>query len=62
MRVAAQALHFKIAKPGVDRVAQRGRWLRRPLKAEHALVPSLTREPIGFLAGLLGALARTDAP
>jgi hypothetical protein len=38
MRVAAQAFHLEIAKPGIDRIAQRGRWLRRTLKAEHALV------------------------
>jgi len=29
MRVAAKAFDFEIAKPGVDRVAQRWRWLRR---------------------------------
>jgi hypothetical protein len=29
MRVAAKAFHFEITKPGVDRVAQRRRWLRR---------------------------------
>src|SRR4051812_14168926 len=40
MRVAAEAFHFEIAIPGVDRVAERGRWLRRALKAEHAHVPS----------------------
>src|SRR5258708_33739891 len=45
MRVAAKATDFEIAKPGVDRVTQRGRWLRRPLKAEHALVPRLAAEP-----------------
>jgi hypothetical protein len=32
MRVAAQAFHFEVAKPGVDRVAHGGRWLRRSLK------------------------------
>jgi hypothetical protein len=52
MRVAAEAFHFEIAKPGVDRVAQHRRWLRRTLKAEHALVPRLDGEPIGFLARL----------
>src|SRR6476660_9313212 len=48
MRVAAKAFHFEIAKPGVDRVAQRRRWLSRTLKAEHALVPRLDSEPVGF--------------
>ena len=52
MRVTAKAFHFQICKPGVDRVAQRGRWLRRPLKAEHALVPRLDGEPVGIFAGL----------
>jgi len=48
--VAAKAFHFEIAKPGVDRITQRGRWLRRTLKAEHALVPRLAGEPVGLLA------------
>jgi hypothetical protein len=50
MRVAAKPFHFEIAKPDVDRVAQRRRWLRRALKAEHARVPRLGGEPVGFLA------------
>jgi hypothetical protein len=50
MRVAAKAFHFEITKPGVDRVAQRRRWLRRTLKAEHALVSRLAGEPVGVLA------------
>jgi hypothetical protein len=45
MRVAAKAFHFEIAKPGVDRVTQRGRWSSRSLKAEHALVPRVDGEP-----------------
>jgi hypothetical protein len=51
MRVAAEAFHFEIAITRVERVAQRGRWLRRTLKAQHALVPRLAGEPVGFLAG-----------
>src|SRR6185312_12043373 len=58
MRVAAKAFHFEIAKPGVDRVAQRRRWLRRRLKAEHALVPRLAGEPVGLLPGFGRALCR----
>src|SRR3954469_16174917 len=50
MRVASEAFHFEIAKPGVNGVAQRGRWLRRTLNAEHALVPSLDGEPVSLLA------------
>src|SRR5258707_76817 len=52
MCVAAKAFHFEIAVPRVERVAQRGRWLRRTLKAEHALVLRLDGEPVGFLAGV----------
>jgi hypothetical protein len=48
MGVAAKAFHFEIAKPGVDRIAQRRR-RRRTLKAEHALVPRLDGEPVGSL-------------
>jgi len=44
MGVAAKAFHFEIAITGVQRVAQRGRRLRRTLKAEHALVPPLAGE------------------
>jgi hypothetical protein len=64
VRAAAKAFHFKIAKSGAYRVAQRRRWLRRALKAEHALVPCLNGEPVGFLAGFGrgSAAARTDAP
>ena len=50
MRVTAKAFHFEIAVPGIERVTERGRWLRRSLKAEHALVPRLDREPVGLFA------------
>ena len=62
--VAAKAFHFEIAKPGVDRVTQRGGRLRRTLKAEHALVPRLDGEPVGFLACFFArsAAARIDPP
>jgi hypothetical protein len=39
-------------------VAERGRWLRRTLKAEHACVPCSDGEPVGFLAGVLRSLCR----
>lgn len=54
VRVAPQAFDFKIAKAGIDRVTQRGRWLRRPLKAEHAFVPGLAGQAVGFLASVCG--------
>jgi hypothetical protein len=62
--VAAKAFHFEVAKPGVNCIAQRRRRLRRTLKAEHALVPRLDGETIGFLARFRRPLAaaRTDAP
>jgi len=41
MRVATQAFHFEIDLTSIEGIAQRGRWLCRPLKAEHALVPRL---------------------
>ena len=50
VRTAAKAFDFEIAKPGVDRIAQRR--LRRSLKAKHALVLRLDGEPVGFLAGV----------
>jgi hypothetical protein len=58
MRVAAKAFHFEIAKPGVDRIAERGRWLRRTLKAQHALVPRLDGELVGFPACFRRPLCR----
>src|SRR5262245_39190526 len=57
MRVAAKAFHFEIAVPGVDRVAQRRRWLRRTLKGEHALVPRPDGKPV-FLARFRCPLSR----
>jgi hypothetical protein len=63
----AAALYRKIIKRNpkeayaiarVERVTQCGRWLRRPLKAEHALVPRLDREPVGLLARFRRPLCR----
>jgi hypothetical protein len=34
MRVAAKAPDFEIAVPGVERIAERGRWLGRTLEAD----------------------------
>ena len=56
MRVAAKAFHFEIAIPDIDRVTERGRRLRRTLKAEHALVDARRR------AGrFLASIARSEA-
>ena len=50
--VAPQPFYLEVAKPGVDRVAQRGRWLRRTMKAEHALVEVFRqRSAIYMVAG-----------
>ena len=58
MRVAGKAFDFEIAVSGVEGVAERGRWLRLTLKAEHALVPRLAREPVGFRACFRRPLCR----
>ena len=58
MRVAAEAFHFEIAIARVDRVTQRGRWLRRTLKAKHALIPRRDGEPVGGLTGFRRPLCR----
>jgi len=55
MRVAAKAFDFEIAIPGIECVTERGRWLRRTLKTEHALVPSGDGEPVCLLAHVRGA-------
>ena len=52
VRVTAKAFHFEIAVTRVERIAERGRWLRRSLKAENALIPSLAGQTVGGLARL----------
>src|SRR3984957_7606629 len=56
--VAPKAFHFEIAKPGIERIAERRRRLRRTLEVEHALVPRLDGEPIGFPARFRRPLCR----
>jgi len=46
--IASEAANLKIAVARVQRIAEGGRWLRRPLKGQHAHVPSLAGEAIGF--------------
>jgi hypothetical protein len=57
-RVAPEAPHLKVHVARVQCVIQCRRRLRRPLVAEHAEIPRLTREPVGNLAGFLGTLGR----
>jgi len=56
MRVASKAFDFEIEITSVEGVAEGRGGLSRSLKAEHALVPGPTSEPIGFLARLGRAL------
>jgi hypothetical protein len=58
MGVAAKASDFEIAISGIECIAQRWRWLRGTLEAEHALVPRLNGKPVGFLAGFRRPLCR----
>jgi hypothetical protein len=55
VRVAAEAFHLKIQVTGVERVAEGRGGLGRSLIPEHALVPGLTGQPIGFFAPRLPA-------
>jgi hypothetical protein len=58
MRVAAKALHFEIAIPGIEGIAQCRQWLRWTLEAEHPLILRLAGEPIGDLPGFRRPLCR----
>jgi hypothetical protein len=59
MRVAAKAFHFEIAMTGIEGIAERGRWLRRTPKTEHALVPRLDGEPVSILTCVRRPLCRS---
>jgi len=58
MRVATEAANFEIAKPGVERIPERGRRLRGPLEGEHPLIPSLAGQAVGLFAGFRRPLRR----
>jgi hypothetical protein len=58
VRTAAKAFDFEIAEPGIERIAECGRRLRRSLKAEHALIPRLDGQLVGFLACFRRPLCR----
>lgn len=54
--VATKAANLKVSKTAVQGVADCRRRLRRPLVAEHPVIPGLTGEPVGLFACRLGAL------
>ena len=57
MGIAAETTDFKITVFGIERIAERGRWLRwSSLEREHAFILCLTGQPIGFPARFIGAL------
>jgi hypothetical protein len=58
VRVAAKAADFEIKESSVEGVTERRRRLGRTAIAEHALIPRLTSEAVGFLAYLGGAFGR----
>src|ERR1700761_7740667 len=58
MRVATKAANFEIEIPSVQGITQCRRGLRWATEAEHALVPSLARKPIGLLKSFIGPLSR----
>jgi hypothetical protein len=63
--VATETSDFQIAVTGIERVTERRRWLRRSLKAEHALVPRLdgaSRSAFLRASVARSAAARTDPP
>ena len=64
MRVAAKAADFEIAKSGIERVAERGRWLRRNLKPSMRLFHASTARRSASLraSAARSAAARTDPP
>jgi hypothetical protein len=57
MRVAAEAADLEIAKAGVERVTQSGRWLGRTLEGQHPHIPSLAGELVGLPACLVRAFS-----
>ena len=62
MRVTAETADLEIDVAGIERVTERRRGLRRPLKGEHALIPGVAGELVGFPARLSRALGRYAAP
>jgi hypothetical protein len=60
--VAAEAADLKVEISGVQGVSQRRGVLSRALVSKHPLVPSLTRQPVSFLARFLRALRGRRGP
>src|SRR5947207_13731403 len=56
--VAAEAAHFEIEVAGIEGIAEQRRGLRRPLVAEHPLVPGRAGEAVRFLARAGGLFLR----
>jgi hypothetical protein len=54
VRVATETTNLKIKVSGIQGVPKRWGRLRRSFVSKHALVPSLTCQPVSFLARLLG--------
>ncbi len=52
MCIAAEALHFEIEVTSVKGIARRRGRLRRTLKSEHSLVPSVAGKPVSLLPDL----------
>src|SRR6516225_2225822 len=52
MRVTAETADLEIDVAGIERVTERRRGLRRPLKGEHALIPGVAGELVGVPARL----------
>jgi hypothetical protein len=62
--VSHRGADSEIAKPRIERIAQRRRWLRRSLEGKHALIPRLDggRSACLRASAARSAAARTDAP
>ena len=53
MQIAAGAADLEVAVSAIEGVAEHGRGLGGSAEAQHALVPSLARQPVGLPARLV---------
>ena len=58
VRIAAEAADLKVVVARIERVAEGRRGLRRSLEREHALVPGVAGELVGFPTRFRRALGR----